>query len=114
MYVTPRRTLPRRIHFVTESDRGYTLDQIHRVEGSDVICSELHERLTDARRIPTLPATAIMRTADDLPKVGRDFNPEIVSGLTRETMVFRAGRVEALTEEPYFGPPPVRGQRDFR
>jgi hypothetical protein len=114
MHVPPRRPLPRRIHFVTDTDRGFTLDQIHIVEGSDIIYSELHERLTDGDRIPVLPAVAIMRTLDDLPAVGRDFNPEIVSELTRGTNVFCAGRVEALTEEPYFGPPPVMSHLDPR
>jgi hypothetical protein len=100
--------LPRRVHFVTDTDRGYTLDEIHAVEGSGIIYSELHERATDEGRTAILPAVAIMRTADDLPEVGREFTPEIVSHLTRGTNVFRTGRVEALMEEPYAGPPPVR------
>jgi hypothetical protein len=100
--------LPRRGPFVTDADRGYTLDQIHAVEGTGMIYSELHERATDTDRLSILPAVAIMRTADDLPVVGRDFTPEIVSHLTRGTNVLNAGRVEALMEEPYGGPPPVR------
>ncbi len=100
--------LPRRVHFVTDTDRGYTLDQIHAVEGTGIIYSELHERVTDADKLSVLPAVAIMRTAEDLPAVGRDFTPEIVSHLTRGTNVLNAGRVEALMEEPYAGPPPVR------
>ena len=99
--------LPRRVHFVTDTDRGYTLNEIHAVEGTDIIYSELHERLTDTDRLSILPAVAIMRTADDLPAVGRDFTPEIVSQLTRGTNVLNAGRVEAMTEEPYCGSPPV-------
>ena len=108
------RPLPRRIHFVTDTDRGFTLDHIHAVAGSDLIYSELHERVTDSHLIPVLPAVAIFRTTDDLPAVGLDFSPEIVSVITRGTNVFCAGRVEALAEEPYFGPPSVGGQRDVR
>jgi hypothetical protein len=100
MHPRTPRLLPRRIHFVTDADRGYTLDQIHAVEGSGIIYSELHERAGDADHIAVLPAVAIMRTADDLPAIGRDFTPEIVSDITRGTNVFCAGRVEALTEEP--------------
>jgi len=99
----PVRRLPRRVHFVTDTDRGYTLDQIHAIEGSGIIYSELHERATDKAQAAILPAVAIMRTADDLPRVGRPFTPEIVSHLTRGTNVFQAGCVEALTEEPVPG-----------
>jgi hypothetical protein len=84
----PARLLPLRVHFVTDADRGYTLEQIHSIEGSGIIYSELHERATDADELSILPATAIMRTAGDLPDVGRPFTPEIVSHLTRETNVF--------------------------
>jgi hypothetical protein len=101
------RPLPRRVHFVTDGDRGFTLDQIHAIEGSDIIYSELHERVTDENRLAVLPAVAIMRTAAELPVVGREFCPEIVSQLTRGTNVFRTGLVEALVEEPYGGPAPV-------
>jgi hypothetical protein len=103
-----RRPLPRRVHFVTDTERGYTLDQIRFVEGSDMVYSELHERATDRQQLAILPAVAIMRTPDELPQVGRDFTPEVVSELTQGTNLFNAGRVEALTEEPYFGPPPVQ------
>jgi hypothetical protein len=102
------RPLPRRVHFVTDADRGYTLDEIHAVEGTGIIYSELHERVTDADRLSILPAVAIMRTADDLPAVGRDFTPEIVSHLTRGTNVLNAGRVEAMMEESHAGLAPVR------
>jgi hypothetical protein len=99
----PARPLPLRVHFVTDADRGYTLDQIHAIEGSGMIYSELHERATDADQLSILPAIAIMRTADDLPCVGRPFTPEIVSHLTQGTNVFKCGRVEALTEETQAG-----------
>ena len=106
--------LPRRVHFVTDNDRGFTLNEIHVVEGSDIIYSELHERVTDLDRLAVLPAVAIMRTADELPVVGREFCPEIVSQLTRGTNVFHSGRVEALVEEPHGGPAPLKGQGDVR
>ena len=94
-----RHSLPRRVYFVTDADRGYTLDRIHAVEGSDIVYGELHQRGTDEDKVPLLPALAIMRTSADLPEVGRDFTPELVSHLTRGTTVFKAGGVEALMEE---------------
>ena len=92
-------SLPPRMHFVTDSDRGYTLEGLRSVRGSDIIYGELHERPTDQRPQRLLPAIAIMRTADDLPTVGRPFSPEIVTDLTRGTTVLRTGRVEAVTDE---------------
>lgn len=91
--------MPLRVHFITDSDRGYTLEGLRSVRGSDIIYGELHERPTDERPQRLLPAIAIMRTADDLPTVGRPFSPEIVSDLTRGTTVLRTGRVEIVTEE---------------
>ncbi len=92
-------SLPPRMHFVTDSDRGYTLEGLRSVRGSDIIYGELHERPTDQRPQRLLPAIAIMRTADDLPTVGRPFSPEIVTDLTRGTTVLRTGRVEVVTNE---------------
>ena len=93
------RSLPVRVHFITDSDRGYTLEGLRSVRGSDIIYGELHERPTDERPQRLLPALAIMRTADDLPTVGRPFSPEIVADLTRGTTVLRTGRVEIVTED---------------
>jgi hypothetical protein len=93
------QAMPLRMHFITDSDRGYTLSGIRSVRGSDIIYAELHERPTDERPQRVLPAIAIMRTADDLPTVGRPFSPEIVTDLTRGTTVLRTGRVEVVTEE---------------
>ena len=70
-----RHSLPRRVYFVTDADRGYTLDRIHTVEGSDIVYGELHQRATDEEKVPLLPALAIMRTSADLPAVGREFTP---------------------------------------
>jgi len=92
-------SMPLRVHFITDSDRGYTLSGLRSVRGSDIIYGELHERPTDERPQRVLPAIAIMRTADDLPTVGRPFSPEIVTDLTRGTTVLRTGRVEIVTEE---------------
>lgn len=91
--------VPLMVHFITDSDRGYTLSGIRSVHGSDIVYGELHERPTDERPQRLLPAIAIMRTADDLPTVGRPFSPEIVTDLTRGTTVLRTGRVEIVTEE---------------
>jgi hypothetical protein len=95
----PPRGLPQRVHFITDSDRGYTLTSIRRVPGSDIIYSELAERPTDDHQLAVLPAVAIMRTADDLPAVGREFTPEIVSDLIRGTGVLRTGVVEFVSED---------------
>jgi len=92
-------SMPLRVHFITDSDRGYTLSGLRSVRGSDIIYGELHERPTDERPQRVLPAIAIMRTADDLPTVGRPFSPEIVTDLTRGTTVLRTGCVEIVTEE---------------
>jgi hypothetical protein len=92
-------SLPLRMHFVTDADRGYTLEGLRSVRGSDIIYGELHERPTDERPQRLLPAIAIMRTADDLPTVGRPFSPEIVTDLTRGTTVLRTGCVEVVTNE---------------
>ena len=91
--------MPLCVHFITDADRGYTLSGLRSVHGSDIIYGELHERPTDERPQPVLPAIAIMRTADDLPTVGRPFSPEIVTDLTRGTTVLRTGRVEIVTKE---------------
>ena len=93
------RAMPLQVHFITDSDRGYTLSGIRSVRGSDIVYGELHERPTDERPQRVLPAIAIMRTADDLPTVGRPFSPEIVTDLTRGTTILRTGRVEIVTEE---------------
>ena len=95
----PRRGLPRRVHFITDADRGYTLKRIRTVAGSGIIYGELHERPTDERPQPLLPAVAIMRTPDDLPTVGRPFSPEIVTDMTRGTTVLRTGLVEIVSDD---------------
>ena len=93
------RAVPRRVHFITDADRGYTLARIRTIPGSGIIYSELYERPTDEKPQPILPAVAIMRTPDDLPTVGRQFSPEIVTDRTRGTCVLRTGLVEIVTEE---------------
>ena len=95
----PPRGLPRRVHFITDADRGYTLKRIRTLAGSGIIYGELHERPTDEQPQPLLPAVAIMRTPDDLPTVGRPFSPEIVTDMARGTTVLRTGLVEIVTEE---------------
>ena len=95
----PPSAVPRRVHFITDSDRGYTLEQIRTVRGSDIIYGELHERPTDEQPHRLLPAIAIMRTVDDLPTVGRPFSPEIVTDITRGTTVLRTGLVEIVSED---------------
>jgi hypothetical protein len=95
----PRSALPRRVHFITDSDRGFTLEQIRTVRGGDIIYGELHERPTDEQPHRLLPGIAIMRSADELPTVGRPFNPEIVTDITRGTTVLRTGLVEIVSED---------------
>jgi len=41
-----------------------------------------------------------MRTADELPVIGRSFSPEIVNEAIRGTAVLHTGRVEIVWEEP--------------
>ena len=91
---------PRRVHFITDADCGYTLEQIRTAPGSSILCAELHQRPTDERRQRTLPAIAIMRSADELPAVGRSFSPEILSDAIRGTAVLHTGCVEIVWEDP--------------
>jgi hypothetical protein len=92
--------VPRRVHFITDSDCGYTLEQIRTAPGSGILYAELHQRPTDEQRQRSLPAIAIMRTADELPAIGRSFSPEILSEAIRGTAILGTGRVEIVWEEP--------------
>lgn len=92
-------SVPLRVHFITDADRGYTLERLRTIQGSGIIYGELHERPTDEQPQPILPALAIIRTQDDLPSVGREFSPEIVTDRTRGTCILRTGLVEIVTEE---------------
>ncbi len=94
------RPMPRRVHFITDADRGYTLEQIRSAPGSAIVYGELHQRPTDERLQRSLPAIAIMRTADELPVVGRSFSPEILNDAVRGTAVLHTGRVEIVWEDP--------------
>ena len=94
------RGVPRRIHFITDADCGYTLDQIRAVPGSHILYAELHQRPTDDHRQRSLPAIAVMRSADELPTVGRAFSPEILTAAIRGTAALSTGRVEIVWEEP--------------
>ncbi|NLE22941.1 MAG: hypothetical protein GX624_09205 [Actinobacteria bacterium] len=97
------RAVPRRIHFITDADCGYTLQQIRAVPDSDILYAELHQRPTDGRRQRALPALAIMRSPDELPTVGRAFTPEILADALRGTAPLHTGRVEIVWEEPPSG-----------
>jgi hypothetical protein len=92
--------VPRRVHFITDADCGYTLAPLRRAPGSGILYAELHQRPTDEQRQRSLPAIAIMRTADELPAAGRSFSPEIVSDAIRGTAVLHTGRVEIVWEDP--------------
>ncbi len=97
------RGVPGRIHFITDADCGYTLQQIRAVPGSDILYAELHQRPTDGRRQRALPALAIMRSLDELPTVGHAFTPEILADALRGTAALSTGRVEIVWEEPPSG-----------
>lgn len=95
--------VPRRVHFITDTDCGYTLEQIRQAPGSGILYAELHQRPTDETLLRSLPAIAIMRTADELPAVGRSFRPEILNDAVRGTAVLHTGRVEIVWEDPPSG-----------
>ena len=94
------RGTPRRIHLVTDADCGYTLEEIRAVPGSHILYAELHQRPTDDRRQRSLPAIAVMRSTAELPTVGREFTPEILTDAVRGTTALSTGRVEMVWEEP--------------
>lgn len=91
---------PLRVHFITDADRGYTLSQIRVAPDGGLLYGELHQRPTDERLHRALPAVAILRSADELPTVGRRFRPEILSSIARSTVVLDTGRVEIVWEDP--------------
>jgi hypothetical protein len=91
---------PQRVHFITDSDCGYTLKQIRFVPGGGTLYGELHQRPTDERLHRALPAIAIVRTPEELPTVGLSFSPEILTDVSRGTAVLHTGRVEIVSEEP--------------
>ena len=91
--------LPQRVHFITDTDCGFTLERIRLAPDGGILYGELHQRPTDERLLAALPAIAIMRTLDELPSVGRRFRPEILSAIARATLVLDTGRVEIVSED---------------
>jgi hypothetical protein len=91
---------PQRVHFITDSDCGYTLNQIRFAPGGGILYGELHQRPTDEHLHRALPAIAIVRTPEELPTVGLRFSPEILTDVSRGTAVLHTGRVEIVSEEP--------------
>jgi hypothetical protein len=94
------RGVSRRMHFITDADCGYTLENIRAVPGSHMLYAELHQRPTDDHRQRSLPAIAVMRSTDELPTVGRAFSPQILTAAIRGTAVLSTGRVEIVWEDP--------------
>jgi hypothetical protein len=88
------------MHFITDSDRGYSLKDIRAISGTSLIYSELHERPTDEHPQGVLPALAVMRSRADLPTTGRPFNAEIVTNDVRGTVILSTGTVEVVSEDP--------------
>jgi hypothetical protein len=94
------RGVARRMHFITDADCGYTLENISEVPGSHILYAELHQRPTDDHRQGSLPAIAVMRSSDELPTVGRAFSPQILTPALRGTAALSTGLVEIVWEDP--------------